>query len=409
MKRILLVLSLALAGLSGLRADGFPEGATLLFDTKASPVIHRIPALAALGDGSLLALTDYRPCGGDIGYGRVDIIGRISPDGGRTWGGCLPVATGDGIDTSDTCGYGDAAVVADRKSRRVLLLSCSARKGATCWTAAQRGVMTRSADGGRTWDKPVDIKDAIMRLLPADRINYFVGAGKLCQSRRIKVGRYYRVYAALWTTDGRGGDGLTNYVVYTDDFGDTWHLLGSRDVRPVPGGDEPKAEELPDGSVVVSGRKSHGRYYNIFRYTDVRSGQGVWGEPVASDRCEGGIAYGRNSTNGEILMVRARRAADGRRVWLALQSAPTGDDRTGVSIFHKEIAEADCASPARFAAGWSQPYLVTPAQSAYSTMVGLKDGRIGFYYEDGSREAWYDMVYLPLSLETLTRGAYRSR
>lgn len=407
MKKNLLTIFLVLAVCLSAAAQSFPEGSTLLFDTKTSPVPHRIPAIVSLPDGTLLALSDYRPCGGDIGYGPVDIIGRISRDNGRTWGDSFSVAPGDGVDTSDTCGYGDAAVVADRKSGRVLVMCCTARKGATCWTPAQRGAITRSDDGGRTWSKPVDIKDAVMSLLPADRVNYFAGSGKLCQSRRVKVGRYYRVYAAIWTTNGRGGDGLTDYVIYTDDFGDTWKLLGSRDVRPMPGGDEPKVEELPDGSVVLSGRKPHGRYYNIFRYADVRRGLGEWSEPVASDRCEGGIAYGRNSTNGELLMVRARRTADNRRVWLALQSVPTGDGRDSVSVYHKEIDKADCLTPGRFASGWSRPYLVTPASSAYSTMVRQSDGRIAFFYEDGSRGVWYDMVYVPLSIETLTQGKYR--
>ena len=407
MKRTLLSVLLAALALMRVAAQPFPDGSTVLFDTQSSPAPYRIPAIVALPGGTLLALSDYRPCGADIGYGHVDIVGRRSDDNGRTWSDIFPVAAGDGRDDSDTCGYGDAAAVVDRKSGRILVLCCTARKGATCWTAAQRGAIVRSADGGRTWDKPVDIKDAVMRLLPADRVNYFAGSGKLCQSRRVKVGRYYRVYAAIWTTNGRGGDGLTDYVIYTDDFGNTWHLLGARDVRPVPGGDEPKVEELPDGSVVLNGRKPHGRYYNIFRYTDVRRGTGNWGEAVASDRCTGGIAYGRNSTNGELLVVPVRRTSDNRHVRLALQSVPTGDGRDSVSIYFKEVSAADCASPERFASHWSAPFLITPAASAYSTMALQADGRIAFFYEDGARGVWYDMVYLPLALEQITRGAYR--
>ena len=36
--------------------------------------------------GDILAVGDYRYCGADIGFGRVDIHGRISKDNGQTWG-----------------------------------------------------------------------------------------------------------------------------------------------------------------------------------------------------------------------------------------------------------------------------------------------------------------------------------
>ena len=58
----------------------------ILFETEAPDTIpYRIPAIAALSDGSLLALADYRHCRSDIGWGRVDIHGRMSSDNGKTW------------------------------------------------------------------------------------------------------------------------------------------------------------------------------------------------------------------------------------------------------------------------------------------------------------------------------------
>ena len=44
-----------------------------LFETESTDTVpYRIPAIATLSDGSLLALTDYRYCKGDIGFGRVE-------------------------------------------------------------------------------------------------------------------------------------------------------------------------------------------------------------------------------------------------------------------------------------------------------------------------------------------------
>ena len=59
-----------------------------------------------------------------------------------------------------------------------MLMAVSAPKGGVCWRASQRGVITwgtPDGKGGWKWETPIDIKDEIMALLPADRINYFVG------------------------------------------------------------------------------------------------------------------------------------------------------------------------------------------------------------------------------------------
>ena len=133
---------------------------------------------------------------------------------------------------------------------------------------------------------------------------------------------------------------------------------------------------------------------------------GAWGDVVASDQQRGGIRVGRNSTNGEILILQARRKADGAQRTLALQSLPTGDGRSDVKIYWKDITEAaSYASPKAFAEDWNQqPYHVSHTGSAYSTMTLQKDGRIGFFYEE--EPGWYSMVYVPISLEAITNGLY---
>ena len=56
-----------------------------LFATLADMVPYRIPAIAVTPKGTLIAVSDYRPCGGDIGFGRVDLRYRLSNDNGHTW------------------------------------------------------------------------------------------------------------------------------------------------------------------------------------------------------------------------------------------------------------------------------------------------------------------------------------
>ena len=56
-----------------------------LFVTMPGKTPYRIPAICTAKNGQIVAISDYRPCGGDIGFGEVDIKARISTDNGKTW------------------------------------------------------------------------------------------------------------------------------------------------------------------------------------------------------------------------------------------------------------------------------------------------------------------------------------
>ena len=134
MKRIFLLLALCLTGFGVTRAADTPQTdheGQILFATYQRQRPYRIPAIATTRKGELLAISDDRYCGSDIGYGRVDIVGRISTDNGVTWGDQFNVAVGDGDNNSNTCGYGDAAIVADRESNKVLVLAVCGKT--VCW------------------------------------------------------------------------------------------------------------------------------------------------------------------------------------------------------------------------------------------------------------------------------------
>ena len=388
-------------------ASAFVQAQTLLFhtgDTTGFP--YRIPAIASAPNGDLIALSDRRPCGSDIGYGRVDILGRISSDQGSTWSEPFNVLVGSG--KGEDAGYGDACLVADRKRNELLLVCVSG--DVPYWNSTldhrQRMVSLHARYHKRlkqwVWDKqPTDLTGQIYDELLHRTIGaLFMGSGRICQSSRVKVGRYYRLYASLCTHQG-------NFVIYSDDFGRQWHVLGHYSRSCAPKGDEPKCEELPDGSVLLSSRKAGGRFFNVFRYADVRTARGQWGQVVDSRTAPGGISNESSACNGEILILPVRRTADGRATHLALQSLPAGPNRTNVTIYFKELSTPDTYNtPLRFASNWNGRFQVSQTGSAYSTMVQQKNGRIAFYYEEEPQ--YYQMVYRELSIDEITQGLYRA-
>ena len=376
---------------------------------------YRIPAIALTRKGDLLAAVDRRYCYLDIGYGRIDITARTSKDNGRTWSPDTVIQRGSGIEGSDDCGYGDLAMVADRTSNRVLCMSVTGNVIYIKGTRANPNRIARwySPDGGRSWTRAEDVTDAFYKMLPHTR-TMFIGSGRIMQSRIIRKGKYYRLYCSVLTRTQMGQEDVAcNYVIYSDDFGQNWQLLGATTMdgtdSPCVGGDEPKTEELPNGDVILSSRKWYGRYFNVFHFNDISRDQesGSWGTCVASHDVEGGIRVGANSCNGEILLVDAEEVATKRPVKLMLQSLPFGEGRLDVGIYYKEIIPNGIYSPRAFAAHWTRGLQVSHTTSAYSPMIQQKDRRIAFFWEEELYENGFDMLYRPLTIEEITLGKYR--
>ena len=392
-----------------------------VFITTATSVPYRIPAIAQAKNGNLIAVADYRHSGADIGMatnGRIDIHGRISKDGGKTWGDIFPIIEGQGAAAAQTnsmyVAFGDPCLVADSESNKVMLLTCS---GNVSFPNGQRNnhqgiARFYSEDGGETWGKPTDISESIYEQFDKRADGgircMFIGSGKISQSKTVKVGSHYRIYCAPLVKLADGSN--VNFVLYSDDFGGTWKVLGGVDNSPIPsGGDEPKADELPDGSILISSRTSGGRIYNIYTFTDVAKGEGSWGTVALSNANNNGVAAVGNSTNGEILIVPVVRKADGEKTYLALQSVPFGPGgRRNVGIFYKELTDyaTDFATPALFAENWDGCHQSSTMGSAYTTMTLQKNNTVGFLYEESTFARDYTIVYKNYTIERITDGRY---
>ena len=390
--------------------------------TEATP--YRIPSITKTSKGNLLAVADSRPCRADIGYGRVDLHGRISEDNGKTWGDIFTIIEGDGVlmendpNQSLTAGYGDPCLIADRESDRVLLLCVAGHQvffRSTREVPNQVAIM-HSEDGGKTWGKPSIITDQFYVPLDASKVgpikSMFIGSGRIMQSKYTKVGDYYRLYACMLARDK--DNNFCNFVVYSDDFGDNWKILGDINVPGIPNrGDEPKTEELPDGSLLLSSRTDGGRRYNIFKFTNAKKAEGSWGESAFSGAENNGVAAEKNSCNGEVMVLPVVRNSDKKKMHIALQSLPFGPQRNNVGIYYKELAEAsDYDTAENFAKDWDGRYQVTELPSAYSTMVIQADGDIAFFYEEDKYKTvggGYTMVYKNLTVDLITGGQYSLR
>lgn len=384
-------------------------------DAKGKP--YRIPAIATAPNGTIFAISDNRPCGSDIGYGEVDIKCRISNDNGESWGEEFFVADGDGGSANVMkTGYGDAAIVADREQNKLLVMMVCGRT--VCWNGRWHPDSTATSpninrvarvyatynetSGEWEWTEPVEVTNSIYELFLNNGTptvsSMFIGSGRICQSRTIKIGDYYRLYCSIWTRDNG------NRVIYSDDFGGSWHILGTVNDRPASGGDEPKCEELPDGSVLLSSRKGGGRYFNVFTYSDIEKGTGSWGTVVSSNNVTNGLSFGGNSTNGEVFIFKAKEKNSGDIKHIILQSVPTGSGRSDVSIYYKVLENETKYTPTTISQNWTLAKHVSTRGSAYSTITLQKDGRIGFFYEEEPNG--YCMVYVPFTIEELTNDRY---
>lgn len=403
---------------------------------------YRIPALvetenATTGAKELIYFGDKRHCGMDIGWGssankfgdyyRIDIVARRSTDGGVTWGAETTVKEG-----TATCGYGDVAVTSNWENPKEIMFMAatgSVKFGASTYGTPLKTTRFYSSDGGQSWsstDMTSDIYPLIKDVYSSVEALFFT-SGRICQSKHIKVGNYYRIYSALCVFDGNSSHA---FVVYSDDFGANWNVLGGG--MAVLGGNESKVEELPNGNVLISSRIYSGydsngrRRFNVFNYsslpTSTNTASGSWGSYTSGIQYTGAV----KPCNGEILLVPAKDAS-GNSCYILLHSEPygttTAEGRGNVSIFWKKLDTDDLADASQYAGTSWNRYPVSTTTSAYSTMILQHDGTIAFAYEENiwgkgwdaptqscNKQGWtelgYDLQYKNFSLATITGNQY---
>lgn len=407
-------------------------------NTPGFDVVYRIPSivtvLAGEHKGRIYAVNDYRYCGGDIGGGRIDLYQSYSDDNGLTWtvpdvmrgkdgkpvaqgtGAATPAGTKQSVTNLD-CGFGDPATVCDRETGELFMVACAGRMNFFSSRRADPQPSARwwSSDGGETWTEPDFSQWEQIYSLFDDNCKYgyidgqFIGSGRMVQSSKIKVGSHYRIYAVM---SGRNAaaNNISNWVLYSDDFGHNWHILGDP-MNPAISfnADEPKCEELPDGSVLLAARgNTGGRNFNIFRYTDIDKAEGHWGAQINSNL---GTGHGINACNGEIMIVPVKNA-EGTKAHLAIQSFPNSTAREKVTLAWKLLSSpADYDEPEDFH-NWNGFFQLSAKPSCYSTFTLQQDNTLGILFEESTYAnpagGYYNFceIYRNLSIGELTDGAW---
>lgn len=453
--------------------------------------LYRIPSIVRLDADHVVAFADRRPNGNvDMGPDCPNYIvyklGTKSTDGTWNFGEEQTILA---YTTNNAAS--DAATVYDKEHKTILVISTGGNiaYGSGKTQMVRRYIkyddtnhtLTPVTEGkwydGST-DCPKEFSTSIYNLFSGTGkeqvTSAFFTSGEICQSRIVKTGQFYRLYAALCTRPNG------TKVIYSDDLGKTWSVLVDAKYCPAPKGDESKIAELPDGRLLLSTRMYnknsggtaihvHGRYMNVFSYSDNNYTKGYWSQPASTDNTVKGWdkngnpskwsddqtttwLLGAGAVNGAVAFVPAKSATgDSKQVYIALQSMParinkdnandpgtdnltifwkvfekpddylhvgyngesnTVDDKTSIKTFDPKLMAVQ-GDPETFRYGWKKFSLNDATayglknETRYSAMVqnGV-DGVDLLSEEYRSDNGCNDIVYRQLSLSQITNKAY---
>lgn len=358
---------------------------------------YRIPALGVDQTGKMYAMFDYRHKGNsDIGNGHaIDICskeGQYNSLNDFTW----DFTKKNHLIGTDSYGYGDPAIVVDADSNEVLVLCVCGGNKYKNDSQEQGAIWCKNG----TWDADITSLTNQIKTLGTGASNWntkgmFFASGRILQSRIVKTGSYYRLYAALLSS------GYGNAVVYSDDFGRNWQVLGDVKTSCCPAGDEAKVEELSDGTIVLSSRAKRKRWFNVFKFTDLNAATGSWGTPTQPDR----IMYGDGSpVNGDFYRLRVFHNGTPAEILLQFHTNENSA-RENLTCFWRDIT-GQTAATFNPADNWNVGLQIVSGQSCYSSMAIMPDGYIGLLWEDGTNNSTkeeYDIVFNTFTVSQLLK------
>ncbi len=389
----------------------------LAADRTSENFFYRIPALAHLGDGVVLASWDARPGSAADAPNPNSIMERRSTDNGRTWGPPVITAAGKQADESGPrFGYSDPSYVVDRETGTVFNFFVYSKDQG--FFGSQYGndddnrqvissAVISSTDGGLTWSEPRLITDVTKpangtvnaqgayQPVAGDVRTNFATSGEGIQLRYGPyAGRLIQQYAGR-VLQADGSTPIQAYSVYSDDHGATWQMG-----TPVGTGmDENKVVELSDGTVMLNSRDSdNGRQRKVTLSTD------------------GGASYGAvvrdaelpdPTNNASIIRMHpdaAQGSADAQKLLVTNSNNGANGNRVNGAV------RVSCDDGAT----WPGLRTLEPGFFAYSSATVLDDGLFGVLWErnytDNMQfstfdEAWINYACAPRSAPQVSATA----
>lgn len=383
-------------------------------DRTSANYFYRIPALAHLGDGVVIAAWDARPGSAADAPNPNSIMQRRSLDNGQTWEPQQIIAAG--MPGSARFGYSDPSYVVDQENGRVFAFFVYSKDQGFQGSAygdddADRQVISaaviHSDDQGVTWSDPRLITDVaktsngttaggVYTPVTGDVKSTFATSGEGIQLRYGPyAGRLIQQYAGT-VRQADGSTAIQAYSVYSDDAGETWQ----RGTSVGTGMDENKVVELSDGRVMLNSRDSaNGRLRKVAVSADGGHSYG----PVTRD-----AELPDPTNNAAITRLHPdapQGSADAKKLVFTNANNGANGDRVNGAV------RLSCDDGAT----WPGLRTLETGTFAYSSATAIDDGRIGVLWEAGYTntmqfssfdEAWLNTVCAPLSVpETaLTAG-----
>ena len=354
----------------------------MVFPLKEGNDYYRIPTLVQLTNGDLLAFADRRI--GSIGDlpNTIEVVYKRSKDNGKTWSAQRLVSPKC---TSKANSHGDAGFILDRKTGNIICV-VAAGNGFLASTPDDpiRIKIIKSKDNGETWSEPVDITPQIYGSACKDTVRknwygVFAASGNGVQLRNGRMLFVLNVREAKATELF-----IRNYVMYSDDGGDTWNVSKNAP-QSVKSGDEAKIVELNDGTLLMAIRAKDIYQRRLAKSTD--NGE-TWGEAVfrsdlPSSASNGDIIYYTSTNNGW----------DKNRIITMFDTAPYSVSSPAKPYLFYSYDEGNT---------WRK-FMIENGKAGYSSLAILNDGSIGILAEIGG--SWNGPIYfMRLNMKYITGG-----
>ncbi len=379
---------------------------------------YRIPSIIRLGNGNLLAVAEGRLANCGDHNGIIRVVGKISQDRGRTWGGVFTIARNILPDGTEHVAQNPAPALdmmdPDNAQGRAIIIYNKTEFGEqfiTGGSGVRRACSIESFDHGRSWVNERDITTEVHKPLkptytavyadaaeryqhPEDWRMNFPATGHGIQLRgglrNSPATRGRLFYCAKLTKGDRSVRHGQNYAYWSEDHGRSWTIGG---VSAVLGSSEAMAVELESGDIMVNFRNNTGA-----------AGAGVHWR---------GVMIHQFDEDGNILMAATHRDDEGlpdpivqgsiqRYTWS--DEAEYGNkSRILFSNPASQRAREKMTVRLSYDEGrtWPVAKLVDSGPSAYGDLTVLDDMRIGLLYERGNQGG---IVFARFTLDWLSAG-----